>query len=93
MRNLWVLIELVASNCSQRRQRIGSSHNAAHNAHGSEPLADLGRFSQLLEETEHLHGLWSRKVAKIVHCGEHLIPHRSKEKAIRNTLTFCFRHE
>jgi hypothetical protein len=26
MRNLWVLIELAATNCFQSRQRIGSSH-------------------------------------------------------------------
>lgn len=33
-------------------------------------LADLGRFSQLLEETEHLRGCGQEKGAKIVHCGE-----------------------
>jgi len=27
MRNLWVLIELAATNCFQRRQRIASSHS------------------------------------------------------------------
>lgn len=36
----------------------------------SERLADLGRFSQLLEETEHFLGRGQEKVAKIVHCGE-----------------------
>src|SRR5215217_6722792 len=29
MRNLWVLIQLAAINCFQRRQRIGSSHSDA----------------------------------------------------------------
>ena len=32
--------------------------------------ADLGRFSQLLEETEHFRGCGQEKVAKIVQCGE-----------------------
>jgi len=39
----------------------------------SERLADLGRFSQLLEETEHFCGCGQEKVAKIVQCGEHLL--------------------
>jgi hypothetical protein len=33
-------------------------------------MADLGRFSQLLEETEHFCGRGQEKVAKIVQCGE-----------------------
>ena len=33
--------------------------------------ADLGCFSQLLEETEHFCGRGQEKVAKIVQCGEH----------------------
>jgi hypothetical protein len=35
-------------------------------------MADLGRFSQLLEETEHFRGCGQEKVAKIVQCGEAL---------------------
>jgi hypothetical protein len=34
-------------------------------------LADLGRFSHLMEETEHLCSRGQQKVAKIVHCGLH----------------------
>jgi hypothetical protein len=33
-------------------------------------LADLGRFSQLLEQTQHFCGCGDEKVAKIVQCGE-----------------------
>jgi hypothetical protein len=35
-------------------------------------LANLGRFSQLLEETERFCGCGHEKVAKIVQCGEQL---------------------
>jgi hypothetical protein len=38
----------------------------------------LGRFSQVLEETEHFCGCGQEKVAKIVHCGEKI-----EEEAIR----------
>ena len=40
------------------------------NTRESELLADLGRFSQLLEETEHFCGCGQEEVAKIVQCGE-----------------------
>jgi len=43
-------------------------------------VADLGRFSQLLEETEHFRGCGQKKVAKIVHCGEPRIPKENKKK-------------
>jgi hypothetical protein len=41
-------------------------------------VADLERFSQLLEETEHFCGCGQEEVAKIVHCGEKI-----EEEAIR----------
>ena len=40
-------------------------------ARDSDVSGRLGRFLQLLEETEHLCGRGQQKVAKIVHCGEH----------------------
>ena len=44
-------------------------------------LADLGRFSQLLEETEHFCGCGQEKVAKIVQCGEPKTLAKSKTEA------------
>ena len=38
--------------------------------HDAEQLADLGRFSHLLEVTEHFCGCGQEKVAKIVQCGD-----------------------
>jgi hypothetical protein len=43
-------------------------------------LADLRRFSQLLEEPEHFCRCGQQKVAKIVQCGEHSFIRKSTEE-------------
>ena len=43
-------------------------------------MADLGHFSQLLEETRHFRGWRQEKVAKIVQCGEAFIPNKSETR-------------
>jgi hypothetical protein len=53
-------------------------------------MAGLGRFSQLLEETEHFRGCGQEKAAKIVQCGEHLLFTKSKEATRKGGLKFSY---
>jgi hypothetical protein len=48
----------------------------------------LGRFSKLLEETEHFCGGGQEKVAKIVQCGEQFFFYNSQEATRGGGLKF-----
>jgi hypothetical protein len=68
---------------------LGCTHRCLRaSARESEQLADLGRFSQLLEEIKHFCGCRQEKVAKSVQCEEKI-----EEEAIREVASsFATRH-
>jgi hypothetical protein len=59
------------------------------NARDSDGVADLRRFSQLLEDTEHFCGCGQEKVAKIVHCGENYFLVVEQEATREMASSFC----